>query len=96
MPRIFFAQYLPPNGEARVIQIDRPANVCAKADAIIAAGFSLCSEILTTGQVAFTISDQDDDYAIQVCANGPGIPPTVDRLILGFEIARHLLNRRIA
>jgi hypothetical protein len=80
---IQFTQYKRPNGRAVPVWIERPAEIAAKADAIIARGLRFECEHLTTGDVSLTITDPDEgDIDIEVVANGPDVPLAVDRLIL--------------
>ena len=59
-----------------------------EAAQIVAAGFRLECEMLTTREVSLTIFDIDkeEDVAIRVVPNGPQVPPAVDDLILGYEL----------
>jgi threonine dehydrogenase-like Zn-dependent dehydrogenase len=82
-----FTQYLRPDGDQRVTGIERPPAIEAKAQQIIAAGYVFEAEVLHDGSVSLTITDPDKgDLAIEVCPNGPAIPPAVDRLIEGFSL----------
>lgn len=93
MTKIYFTQYLRPNGRKQIVAIDRPAHVVSKADFIKSHGFRFEIEELMTGQVSMTISDDDGDYAIRTCANGPDVPVNVDLLILEFDIPKALKHR---
>lgn len=84
MPEIPFTQYLRPNGRQVAVTIDRPLPIFEKAARIVEAGYRLECEELVTGEVFFTISDDDDDYAGELCANGPEVLEAVDRLINKF------------
>ncbi|AGC35744.1 hypothetical protein ACP46_gp59 [Rhizobium phage RHEph06] len=95
MPNVYFTQYLRPDGRKQIISIDRPAHVVAKADHILSHGFRFECEELTTGEVSLTISDDWGDYAFELCANGPAVPASVDKLILEFDVARALTARAI-
>ena len=81
-----FTQYLLPNGERRAVSINRPDPVVEKAKAIMEAGFRFECEMLSTGHVSFTVSDDYWDYAIRICLNGPEVPRIVDELILHFDL----------
>lgn len=93
MPNIYFTQYLRPSGRPAVVSIWRGDDIAAKADSIMRQGFRFETEVLMTGQVSFTISDDDDDYAIEVCDNGTNVPLTVDKLILDFNLADAIKKR---
>lgn len=88
-----FFQFLRPDGRATLTHIMRPEAVADKARAIIEAGFRFESEILTTGEASFTISDQDGDYAVEICPNGPEVLDAVDKLVMDFDIKAALIDR---
>lgn len=80
MPNIYFIQEV--NGMKVPFTIDRPANIVAAADAIIAAGFWFESEILSNTQVAISITDKTKDWDIEICNNLPvPIFKAVDKLV---------------
>ena len=82
-----FTQYLRPNGRAQAVQIDRPDDIADMAKAIVACGFRFECEELMNGICSFTIADDNQDYAIELCPNGPGVPDSVDKLIRNFDLA---------
>lgn len=84
---IHFTQFLLPDGRRNPIEIWRPASIADKADAIRDAGFRFECEVLSTGHVSLTITDDEMDRAIEIVANGPGVLAAVDRLIEGFNPA---------
>jgi hypothetical protein len=88
-----FVQYLRPNGRKMMTHIERPLAVANKALDILAAGFVLESEVLMTGDASFSIGDDDGDYAIEICKNGPDVLAAVDRLIMDFDIKAALIDR---
>jgi hypothetical protein len=81
---IEFTQYLRPTGRPRKVWIERSEPIAQKAQAIQAMGYSFECEELVTGMVSLTISDGEQDVAIELCQNGPEVPATVDRLIEEF------------
>ena len=83
-----FTQYLMPDGRTKQIEIDRPANIEAKAAEIIAAGCRLEAEVLLTGEVSFTVfnPETEEDEACELSRNGPEVLDAVDRLILNFTL----------
>jgi len=85
---IKFTQYFLPDGRQKEVFIDRPKDVAEKAERIAAAGYKLECEVLMTGHVSLTIFDpnQEIDVANEVCNNGPAVPESIDKMILGFEI----------
>lgn len=66
-----FTQYLRPNGRPQPGFFSVDGDTYALARKIIEAGYVFEAEVLTTGEVSFTVSDGEEDYAIQVCPNGP-------------------------
>lgn len=82
-----FTQYLRPNGRTAPVEIGRSAEVEQKAQEIMAAGYRFECEHLTTGHASLTIHDPriEEDVAIEVVPNGPGVPAAVDRLVMGFN-----------
>lgn len=83
-----FTQYLRPNGRPVPVEIDRPPEIEAKAEAILAKGLIFECEHLSNGYASFTISDPEEgvDLAIELCPNGPDVPATIDRLIQKFNL----------
>ena len=85
---IEFTQYLMPHGRHETVWIERPDNVVKKAGEIREAGFRFGCEMLGDYKtISLTISDDDDDRAIEVVPNGPAIPDAIDRMILAFDIS---------
>ena len=82
-----FIQYLRPAGRQKEMLINRPPSIVAKAEEIWAAGYRLEAEVLMSGLVSLTISDGEEDMAIELVANGPEVPKAVDRMISEFNIA---------
>lgn len=93
MMRVLFTQYLAPDGRKKPVYIERPRSVFEKASDIVAKGFRLECEVLIGDLVSLTIAGDDEDLAIEVVPNGPGVPEAVDKLILGFDIASALDRR---
>ena len=83
--KVYFTQFLRPDGRRNEVQIPRPAPVVAAADFLDARGYSLQCEVLQTGQVSLTVfsGELEEDVAIELCENGPDVLDAVDRLILG-------------
>jgi hypothetical protein len=86
-----FTQYLRPNGRQREVSISRPADIEAKAQRIIDAGFRFEIEELGVPEplpnVSMTITHpQRGDVAIELCRNGHAVPKTVDKLITEFKL----------
>lgn len=89
-----FTQYLLPDGRRQTITIERSPEIEAKAATIIAAGLRFETEVLSDGAtVSLTVSDpvEEEDVAIELVPNGPGIPDAVDRLV---EAAALIVARR--
>ena len=82
-----FTQYFMPDGRKEPVEINRSEEVEVKAHQIIASGFRFEIEVLTTGEVSMTITnDEDGDMAIEIVSgNGPEIPEAVDRMIMNWR-----------
>lgn len=82
---ISFTQYLLPDGRRQPISIDRAEDIEALAQRFIAAGGKFEAEVLTTGVVsltaAFDVDGEQEDIAIKLCGNGPGVGGAVDELV---------------
>jgi hypothetical protein len=78
-----FTQYVRPDGRKRPVTINRPAEIEAKARALLLMGLRLEAEELTTGQVSFTVYDpvKEEDIVQEIVSNGPGVGAAVDRLV---------------
>ncbi len=76
-----FTQFLRPDGRLRPVAVARPADIDALAQALSGAGCEFRCEVLTTGQVSLTVSNGQDDIAIEICDNDPSVPGAVDRFV---------------
>jgi len=78
-----FTQYVRPDGRKRPVTINRPAEIEAKARALLLMGLRLEAEVLTTGHVSFTVYDPviEQDIVQEVVQNGPGVDAAIDRLV---------------
>jgi len=80
-----FRQYLRPDGRQRKVEIDMPPEVEHLAYGFINAGGRYEAEVLTTGDVSLTavydVDGEDQDIAIELCDNGPGVPEAVEKLV---------------
>lgn len=92
MKAIPFTQYMLPDGRPREIKIERSDAVADKAQQIIDAGYRFEAEVLTTGDVSFTVTgpmpddkEEEGDVDIEVTSNGPGVFEAVDRLVERFH-----------
>lgn len=86
MMPVHFTQYLTPDGRRRSAIVLRPTHVAQKAQELLDAGLHLEAEVLSTGEVSFTIASNDEDLAIELAQNGPDVPKAVDKLILEFHV----------
>lgn len=79
---IEFTQYLRPDGHTKTIEIDgRTEEIVKMANTVRTFGGAFEAEVLTTGEVSFTVHYDDEDIAIEVVPNGPGVGDAVDRLV---------------
>lgn len=55
------------------------------AQAIMDAGYWFECEVLQIqGICSFTVTDDKDDHAVELCPNGPKVPEAVDTLVTKF------------
>jgi len=82
-----FTQYLLPHGRKVEVSIERPKDVYDKAMDIIKTGHRFEVEILITGLVHMTITNDDDDQDQdgEIVNNGPEVPTAVDKMIMRFH-----------
>lgn len=83
-----FTQFVLPDGRRRRVFIDRPEHIEEAAEAIMAQGYRFEIEVLTTGHVSMTVTDDDGDLCVEVVPNDHRVSPAVDRLV---EQARAML-----
>lgn len=82
-----FTQYMLPNGRRVSTEIDRPPEVEAQAEKVLALGghvdYAFESEVLTNGMVSLTLADRIEgvDVLIELCPNDLAVPDAVDRLV---------------
>ena len=78
-----FTQYLRPNGCQREAGFDATGEIAALAQTVLDRGWRFGSEVLTTGEVSLTVFDPDkqEDVAIEIAPNGPGVVVAVARLV---------------
>ena len=78
-----FIQVLRPDGRPRPYNIDRPEDVANRAKALIGSGYQFHIEELSTGVISMTCFDPEEeiDFAIELCNNGPEVPSAVDKLV---------------
>ncbi len=83
-----FTQYILPHGRKQAISINCRANIEEKAKRIIEKGYCFECEVLTTGEVSLTITnDEDGDIAIEIVPNSLAVPIAVEALITKFQEA---------
>jgi len=81
---IEFTQYLRPDGRTKVVQMDRPEDIVLMAEKILESGkYRFEVEVLMTDQVSVTCFDteEEEDIAIEISANGPPLPAAIDKMI---------------
>lgn len=77
-----FTQYMFPNGRKVPEFIERPEPIEKLADELMDAGWSFEIECFPDTQVVHMDCCNDDgQLAVQVCKNGPDVPPTVDKMV---------------
>ena len=84
-----FTQYLRPDGRKQPIEVEVFEETAAKAKVILDYGWAFEVEVLTTGQISMTVSDGEEDRAIELCANDPHINDTLKKLVdSAYEAAK--------
>lgn len=84
---VTFTRYLMPDGRRTTVTIDCPHDVADKADQLHSRNLVLECEVLRTGEVSLTITDQEEeDVDIRVVPNGPAVPEAVYDLVREFDI----------
>lgn len=79
---IEFTQYIRPNGRRAQVSIERSAEIEALAVKILERGARFECEHLSTGHASLTVHYLDEDIAIHVVENAPGVVGEgVDRLV---------------
>ena len=76
-----FIQYLRPDGQRVPVFFDTTSDQVDKAKKIMAQGYVFEAEVLTTGEVSLTVTNDDGDIASQICPNGPGLEKHVEALV---------------
>jgi hypothetical protein len=80
-----FTQYLRPDGRQQKIEVEMPAPIEHLAFTFIKAGGRYEAEVLRTGEASLTavykVDGEDQDIAIEICDNGPGVPDAVEKLV---------------
>lgn len=88
-----FTQYILPNGRTRKVTISRSTEICDKALIIRKRGLRFECEILSTGQVNFTITGQNIDVLIKICPNNEKVLEIVDQLVIeGYDRLEELIK----
>jgi hypothetical protein len=94
-----FTQYLMPDGRTRAVSISRPPEVEAAALRLQTAGALFECEMLTTGEISFSVEQTDDEgetavLASAICPNGPEVLLAVDQIVA--EATRLVATRKQA
>lgn len=77
-----FTYFKRPNGEKHSISIYRAPFIEAMANTILAKGYRFECEMLMNGVISLTVSNDDEDIAIElVPQNDARVPVAVDTLI---------------
>lgn len=76
-----FTQYLRPDGRAKEVVLHHEENVEAAARELIASGLRFEAEVLVSGEVSLTVTDGEEDIAIELVPNGPAVSDAVVRLV---------------
>ena len=91
---VHFTQYLMPDGRKTDVWIPVPDDVYKKAQEIESSGLRFEIEMLSDYKtISMTITEpnlegEELDLDCHLCKNGPEVPETVQKMILGFDIER--------
>lgn len=96
MTNILFKQHVAAPDRPRLVNIDRPDMIVNKADHLNRHGFWFGVIADTQGNLTFQIEDDGDVYAAEVCHNVRQVGPSVDKLIVEFDLAAALKKRAAA
>lgn len=82
-------QYLRPHGTPTKVYTHTDEGHFNRWKTLLEKGYRLECEVLTTGEVSLTVSDDEADHRIKICNNGPQVPIALDELIdEGFELVQ--------
>lgn len=78
---VSFTQYLLPDGRKKIITLSVADDVDALARKLIDKGYHFEIEILTTGQVAASVGDNDGDYVHDIGFNDNTVQQRMETMI---------------
>ena len=81
MTVIEMTQFLRPQGRQRKVTMPAPKDMEDDYKQMLEDGFHLEGEMLSTGEVSITVSDDDADYDISVIPNGPEVIKAIGRML---------------
>jgi hypothetical protein len=76
-----FTQFMRPSGRPVQTHIEMPKDIEEKADKLIDLGFIFESEVLQTGEISVTCTNEDGVGSHELCKNGPDVIEAVKKLV---------------
>lgn len=90
MKTIPVIQFIRPYGKQAHEFISVSNEASNKYDELHKAGLQITSEVLSTGQVSLCLSDNQEDYDIRICSNGPKVKQSIEDMLLRFDPIKYL------
>ncbi|HXJ14101.1 MAG TPA: hypothetical protein VNH19_17635 [Candidatus Limnocylindrales bacterium] len=81
-------QYVRLNGKRVEVIAEVDGSLSTKVSAILAAGLRFTAEKMDEDHVALCIENDEEDLAIEIAPNKPGIVQEFEKLIRDFKLAR--------
>lgn len=81
-------QYVRPNGKQVQVICEVDGSLAQKVKAIQDAGLRFTAEKIDEEHVALCIENDEEDLAIEISPNRPGIVKEIEKLISGFDLKR--------
>lgn len=78
-------QFIRPNGRKQPTSCEISDDLAGKVKEIHDAGLRFTAEVVGTN-VSFCIESDEEDLAIEIVSNGPGVRETVENMIRKFKV----------
>lgn len=88
MPPIIVKHYYPPHGEHKQITVEVDPDTYLKAEKLVADGFTIEAELLSTGEISWTIGNvaEEEDVAYNIVSAETDRTEAVTKLIQEFDV----------
>ena len=84
MKTVSIVQYVRPDGRKRMVHKDFEEEFADKVERIQENGFEISMEVLSTGQVAMYVSNDEEDLMTRVSKNGPEVDEKFRQMVEMF------------